>query len=76
MPVLKGRYYMAAQKTFKLHWLHGDTEFVKGNTIAEAFMLAGYGGGAIRALDWYEECAADTMEKTGTTPNKPSAAQS
>ena len=56
---------MNGAKTFKLHWLHGDTEIIKGNTIAEAFMLAGYGGGAIRALDWYEECAANTKEQNG-----------
>lgn len=61
---------MAAQKTFKLHWLHGDTEVIKGNTIAEAFMLAGYGGGAIRALDWYEECAAEHYgTKRALSPN-------
>lgn len=26
---------------------------IQGRTIAEAFMLAGYGGGALRALDFY-----------------------
>jgi hypothetical protein len=41
-------------KKFKLHWLGGDTEIVEGNTIADAFARAGYGGGAIRALDWFE----------------------
>ena len=42
-------------KTFILHWLGGSNETVKGYTISDAFMKAGYGGGAIRALDWYEE---------------------
>lgn len=42
-------------KTFKLHWLDGKTELIKGNTIASAFTSAGYGAGALRALDWYEE---------------------
>ncbi len=65
MPVLKKGYYMETQKTFKLHWLRGNTEIVKGDTIAEAFTLAGYGGGAIRALDWYKECTADTKEQNG-----------
>lgn len=42
-------------RTFKLHWLDGSIELVYGNTIAEAFTLAGYGGGALAALDYYEE---------------------
>ena len=42
-------------KEFKLHWLGGDTETVNGSTIADAFMRAGYGGGAMGALDWWEE---------------------
>ena len=42
-------------KTFILHWLGGKKEEVKGLDIADAFRKAGYGGGAIRALDWYEE---------------------
>jgi hypothetical protein len=42
-------------KRFKLHWIGGDTEIVDGTDIADAFRRAGYGGGAIRALDWYEE---------------------
>ena len=28
---------------------------VSGKTIVEAFTAAGYGAGAIRALDWYDE---------------------
>jgi len=47
---------MEEKKTFKLHWLGGRTETIKGKSIADAFMLAGYGGGASNALDWYEEC--------------------
>lgn len=42
-------------KTFILHWLDGKTEKVIGVTIADAFTRAGYGGGAIAALDYYEE---------------------
>jgi len=42
-------------KRFRLHWLSGDTEVTEGHNIAHAFSRAGYGGGAIRALDWYEE---------------------
>lgn len=43
------------KKTFILHWITGDDETIYGYDIADAFRRAGYGGGAIRALDWYEE---------------------
>lgn len=43
------------EKTFKLYWLDGSTEIVKGYDIADAFRKAGYGGGAIRALDYHKE---------------------
>lgn len=42
-------------KTFILHWLDGTTEKVYGNSIGNAFTNAGYGAGAIHALDYYEE---------------------
>ena len=42
-------------KTFELHWLGGKTEVVRGHDIADAFRRAGYGNGAIRALDYFEE---------------------
>ena len=40
-------------KTYTLFWLTGKTELVKGNTPEEAMTLAGYGGGAVMALDFY-----------------------
>ena len=40
-------------KIFTLFWLTGKTELVKGNTPEEAMTLAGYGAGAIPALDFY-----------------------
>lgn len=39
---------------FKLHWLDGKTEIVTGENIARAFTQAGYGHGALRALDFFE----------------------
>ena len=42
-------------KKFILHWKSGEMETVEGNSIAEAFMNAGYGRGAIMALDYFEE---------------------
>lgn len=38
---------------FTLFWLDGKREVIEGNTIASAFTFAGYGAGAIRALDFY-----------------------
>ena len=42
-------------KRFKLHWLDGSTTIVNGYDIKDAFTMAGYGGGAVRALDYWEE---------------------
>ena len=42
-------------KTYILHWLDGTTEKIEGNSISDAFTRAGYGAGALRALDYYEE---------------------
>lgn len=41
-------------KKFKLYWLDGKTEVIEGNTIAEALNNAGYGLGAMKALDYWE----------------------
>ena len=50
-------------KKFLLHWLDGKTEEVLGTSIADAFSRAGYGGGAIRALDYYEEVKGNGLDK-------------
>lgn len=42
-------------KTFKLHWLNGNTELIYGTSIADAFMNAGYGRGVLVLVDYYEE---------------------
>lgn len=42
-------------KKLTLYWRTGDREVVEGSDIANAFMRAGYGGGAIRALDFHAE---------------------
>lgn len=44
---------MTDAKTFTLYWRDGKRELVHGATIAEACTHAGYGAGAIRALDFY-----------------------
>jgi len=38
---------------YTLFWLGGKTEIVKGDTPHEAMNNAGYGAGAVRALDFY-----------------------
>lgn len=40
-------------KEFTLFWLTGESEIVKGSDVANAMTLAGFGGGAVRALDFY-----------------------
>lgn len=40
-------------ETFTLFWLTGESEVVKGSSIANAFMMAGYSSGAMRALDFF-----------------------
>lgn len=38
---------------FTLYWRTGKREVVQGRTAEEAMNLAGYGGGALRALDFW-----------------------
>ena len=40
-------------KDFTLFWLTGKSEVIKGTDITNAFRRAGYGGGALGALDFY-----------------------
>lgn len=44
---------MEGDPKFTLFWRDGKREVVSGRTPAEAMTLAGYGGGALRALDFY-----------------------
>ena len=46
---------------FIFHWriLNSKPEAAEGETVAEAFTLAGYSGGAIGALDYYEGVTAE-----------------
>lgn len=43
------------EKEFFVFWDDGKVEEMKGETIAKAFSNAGYGGGAISAVDFYLE---------------------
>ena len=40
-------------KLYTLYWRDGKRETVSGATPEQAMTLAGYGGGAVRALDFY-----------------------
>ena len=46
-------------KTFTFFWLNGKKEELKGENPADALKKAGYGMGALRALDFYSENNAD-----------------
>lgn len=44
-------------KTFIFHWLDNTKTISRGDSVANAFMCAGYSADAIGALDYYEERA-------------------
>ena len=45
---------------FTLYWRDGKTNVIKGPSIEEAFTAAGYGSGALPALDWYDNGVTNT----------------
>lgn len=47
-------------KFFTIYWLGGNRSVVNGKDIADAFSRAGYGGGAVNAIDWYDEGVSET----------------
>ena len=46
---------MKDRRIFKLYWQDGKTEEIYGSSIFDAVEKAGYGGGALAALDYWEE---------------------
>lgn len=42
-------------KKFKFYWLGGEIEEGEGISVSDAFTRLGYGHGAMKALDYYEE---------------------
>lgn len=56
---------MEGDPKFTLYWRTGDREVVQGRTIAEAMTLAGYGGDAASALDFWAhgECGDYSWNK-------------
>jgi len=62
--------------TYTLYWRTGKRETVQGADPAQAMTLAGYGGGSVRALDFYAtgddhdyEWDADKRDWMRKTPN-------
>lgn len=45
---------------FTLYWIHGERKVIKGTSIEDAFTKAGYGVGAIPAIDWYDNGVSET----------------
>jgi len=45
---------MMSTNKYILYWLDGKSEIVTGDDIVDAVRNAGYGGGALRALDFYD----------------------
>ena len=45
---------------FTLYWQHGERNIIKGRDIEDAFTKAGYGAGAVPAIDWYDEGVSNT----------------
>lgn len=52
-------------KTYIIYWLEGKSLKITGNTIADAFTKAGYGGGAASAIDFYEQADEPTHTWSG-----------
>jgi len=40
-------------KTYTIYWLSGSRQVVHGTDYADAFKNAGYGGGAVSAIDFF-----------------------
>lgn len=39
---------------YRLYWKDGKTEVVEGDSVTNAFVNAGYGNGAVAALDFFK----------------------
>ena len=47
--------FLNGEKDFIVYWRYGEYSTMNGKTIEEAFTKAGYGGGAIAAVDFYNQ---------------------
>ena len=62
---------------WNLHWLDGKVEIVEGEKISDAFTKAGYGAGAMKALDFIEDnnLVGKLAKITCENPNKGTVAK-
>jgi hypothetical protein len=54
--------------TYLLHWRDKTTNEVQGNDIADAFTKAGFGRGALPALDYYEQLREANVKQWSVDP--------
>lgn len=47
------------EKLYRFHWGDKKVDESKGYSVADAFRRLGYGGGALRALDYWEEVSEE-----------------
>jgi hypothetical protein len=47
---------------YRVEWRDGKIEYIRGESISDAFMKAGYGGGAVKAIDNWCEAKELPME--------------
>ena len=45
---------MGSMNKYIIYWRSGESQLVEGRDIADAFTRAGYGAGALRAVDFYD----------------------
>jgi hypothetical protein len=45
---------------FTLYWIDGKRQVIAGPTIEQAFTAAGYGAGAVKVVDWYDNGISET----------------
>lgn len=51
---------MSANKKFTIYWKDGSRKVITGVTMEDAFTAAGYGAGAVAAIDWYDNGISQT----------------
>lgn len=57
-----------AGQSYRFYWLHGKVDQGYGRSVADAFSKLGFGGGAMRALDFYEELDEGPSEYAWVEP--------
>ena len=51
---------MSANNKFTIYWKDGSRKVITGVTMEDAFTTAGYGAGAVAAIDWYDNGISQT----------------